>query len=674
MNEAPQNTHQEGASPSGAQALGPGVVLGGVYRIEEKLGDGGLGALYRAVDVRSDTDVALRVLRPELASSPEVVAGLGRQAELSAALDHKNIARTYGMAVEGSTVFLVTEHVSGQSLRDIIDKKREAGKPFSLKGAYNIVAHLCNACGYAHEFTFHGALHPGNVFVNPAGRIKVTEYGIGRTASGLGNVESLLGGQGFLYLAPEMAQTPRAADERADVYAVGVILNELLTGRAPVETFESPSSVRPGLPVEVDQVIGRCMRPVPDERFETIQELKLALMGALEGAAEVPLAGSIDANAASGGAESPDIDIDIDIDEPEAAVVPKPAPAAPARPAATPVPAAPLPAVPALAAPSPVAPPVGAPAVGLVPAAQDDPFGAPAASPGGSGLPGLPSLGGDAFDLGSLISGATGEEDEKYLISKKGLDFGPFGLMEVKRQIAAGDIRPQDMVVEVDTGKRTKVKAHPLLKDFTLEIIRRQEAQRRAQAESATETIERRKKRVLVLGVLVAVGVIGLGVGSIFIYQGIAKKGKGLSARGDEEASYRGSDEDPEGMGGMGGMGGGMRRYRGGGGPTGLDMQLDVTDKFDFAAGGGEGGGSERLDPSVIRSVIDQRKNGVGNCMLSAGARSITVSVQVKGNGSLAYVNTSPKSAASCVRRALAGLRFPKFNGTVTQGSYHLSM
>lgn len=643
MSEAPENSTKPVGEPGAPGDLSHGTVIGSVYAIEDRLGEGGLGPLYRAVDTRSDTVVALRALHPEIAGQAALVRGLQAQVELSSKLDHKNIARIYGMAKEGPLLFLVTEHVSGQSLRDIIDKKRSSGKAFTLKGAYNIVAHLCNALGYAHEITFHGLLHPGNVLVNHAGRIKVSELGIGRTLSGLGNLESLLGGQGYLYVAPELAQNPSAADERADVYAVGVILNELLTGRSPAESFEAPSTVRPGLPVEMDQVIGRCMRPVPDERFDTIQELKLALMGSLEGATEVPDTG---AAAASADVEI-DIDFDVDMDAPAAAGAP------------------PAGAVPGVAGSAP-APGGLAPGLPPVPAAEEDPFGVGAAPAG----PGLALGGGDAFDLDSLISGVAGEEEEKYLISKKGLDFGPFALVEVKRQIASGDIRPQDVVVEVDTGKRTKVKAHPLLKDFTLEVIRRKEAQRRAIAESATETVERRKKRVLLLGVLAAVGVIGLGVSSVFIYRGVSRKSDELAARGDDSASYHGSDDDPEGKPGAGmQVRRGMRR---GGGPTGLDMEVAVTDSFDFAAG--TGGGSERLDAGVIRSVIDQRKNAVGNCMVSAGASSITVTVQVRGNGSLAYVSSNPKAAVGCVRRALAGLRFPTFNGTITTGSYHLSM
>jgi len=629
----------------------PGALIGGTYRIEKRLGEGGLGPLYRAVDERSDAMVALRALAPELTGHPEVAASLRAQIEVAATLQHKNIVRTFGIAAEGELLFVITEHVIGQSLREIMDRKRRSNKPFTLKGAYNIVAHLCNACGYAHETSLHGALNPGNILVNKAGRIKIGEFGYARALSGLGNFESLLGGNGYLYLAPELTQNPAGADGRADVYAIGVILNELITGRSPADSFESPSTVRPGLPVEVDQVIGRCMRPVPDERFESIQMLKLALMGALENVSEAPVSGRVSATAPSPPSGADDIDIDLDMDMDMDMDDESPQPAATSAPVGAP-------GLPADLPPRPVA--------------DEDPF---AAGMGGSGsAAGPPLIGGadDAFDLETLITEAAGEDEDKFLISKKGLDFGPFAVTEIKRQIASGDIAPDDSVVDVDSGKRVKVQAHPLFKEFSQEVIRRREAHRRAEAESATETTEKRKSRVIIIGAVVAAVVVALGVGSVLIYQGITKKKKGMSKRGGAgDSDYIGSDEDPTGMKGKRSRRGRRRGGRSSGGGSGLDMEVAGMDSFNF---GGMHGGQERLSPSVIRSVIDRRKNRVGNCMLNAGAKSINVYVHVKGSGKLGYVGTSPKGAARCVRRALSGLRFPKFNGSVTKGSYYLSM
>jgi len=638
MSDAPPNAPQGGAPASGVSTdIEPGSLIGGTYRVEKRLGEGGLGPLYRAVDERSDAMVALRALAPELAGHPEVAASLRAQIEVASSLKHKNIVKTFGIAAEGELLFVITEHVVGQSLREIMDRKRRSNKPFTLKGAYNIVAHLCNACGYAHETSLHGALNPGNILVNKAGRIKIGEFGYARALSGLGNFESLLGGSGYLYLAPELTQSPASADGRADIYAIGVILNELITGRSPAEGFESPSTVRPGLPVEVDQVIGRCMRPVPDERFESIQMLKLALMGALEDVSEAPSSGRVGGPAAASAGD--DIDIDIDFDS-------EPAPSAASTPSGAP------------GLPADLPPP---------PVAEDDPF----ATGVGGGEGGPPLIGGadDAFDLETLITEAAGEDEDKYLVSKKGLDFGPFAVTEIKRQIASGEILPDDSVVDIDSGKRVKIKVHPLFKEFTQEVVRRREAQRRALAESATETTEKRKSRVMLIVGIVAVSVIALGVGSVLIYQGITRKKKGMSKRGgDGDSDYIGSAEDPTGM-----KRRRRRRRRRGGrsGGTGLDMEVAGMDSFNF---GGMHGGQERLSPSVIRSIIDRRKNRVGNCMISAGAKSIRVIVHVRGNGKLGYVGTSPKGAAGCVRRALSGLRFPKFNGSVTKGSYYLSM
>lgn len=642
MSDAPPDAPEGGAAVVSTD-MEPGALIGGTYRIEKRLGEGGLGPLYRAVDERSDAMVALRALVPELTGHPEVAASLRAQIEVASSLKHKNIVKTFGIAAEGELLFVITEHVVGQSLREIMDRKRRSNKPFTLKGAYNIVAHLCNACGYAHETSLHGALNPGNILVNKAGRIKIGEFGYARALSGLGNFESMLGGNGYLYLAPELTQNPSAADGRADIYAIGVILNELITGRSPAESFESPSTVRPGLPVEVDQVIGRCMRPVPDERFESIQMLKLALMGALEDVSEAPASGRVKAPAAAPAGDDIDIDIDMDLDDDDDVS----APVATAIPLGTP------------GLPSDLPPP---------PVDDADPFAAGMDS--GAGAP--PLIGGadDAFDLETLITEAAGEDEDKYLISKKGLDFGPFAVTEIKRQIASSDIMPDDSVVDVDSGKRVKIKSHPLFKDFTQEVVRRREAQRRALAESATETTEKRKSRVMLIGGVVAAAVVALGVGSVLIYQGITKEKKGMSKRGGEGDDYIGSDEDPTGM-KKKGRRGRRRRGRGGRGSYGLDMEVAGMDSFNF---GGMHGGQERLSPSVIRSTIDRRKNRVGNCMVNAGAKSIKVYVHVKGSGRLGYVGTSPKGAAGCVRRALSGLRFPKFNGSVTKGSYYLSM
>src|SRR5262249_46578591 len=165
---------------------------------------------------------------------------------------------------------------------ELIDQKNSQQKAFSLKGAYNVVAHIANGLAYAHQSLYHGALSPANVLVNKAGRVKMTEFGIARTLPAFTQFQAQLAAGDFYCMAPELTQAPEAADRRADIYSVGVILFELLTGRAPSDTFEMPSAVRPDLPRGLDHVFEKCCRPSPDERYMSSEELKQALFLAVE--------------------------------------------------------------------------------------------------------------------------------------------------------------------------------------------------------------------------------------------------------------------------------------------------------------------------------------------------------------------------------------------------------
>src|SRR5947209_1388374 len=195
------------------------------------------------------------------------------------------VAATYGLfgAQVGAdpVAYLACEFVDGQTLRDMLEKKRASGRAFSLKGAYNVIAHLCNALVYAHGATVHGALTPDSVMVNSAGRVKLTDFGLARTLKPLDNFRAQVAAGTMAALAPEMMSAPESADARADIYSVGVILFELLTGRTPADSFERPSVAAPGVPPSVDPVVEMCLRPVPEERYADAQALKESLQQAL---------------------------------------------------------------------------------------------------------------------------------------------------------------------------------------------------------------------------------------------------------------------------------------------------------------------------------------------------------------------------------------------------------
>src|SRR5260370_10711335 len=267
------------------QRVQAGVQLNERYEIEELIGRGPYGESYRARDLASSQLVCIRALDPQLVGDAATMERLSSAIQAASRPDHKNIAATYGLfgpqVGADPVAYLACEFVDGQSLREMLEKKRASGRAFSLKGAYNVVAHLCNALVYAHGATVHGALTPDSVMVNSAGRVKLTDFGLARTLKPLDNFRAQVAAGTMAALAPEMMTSPAAADARADLYSVGVILFELLTGRTPADSFERPSVAAPGVPAAVDPIVETCMRPVPDERYADAQALKEGLQTAL---------------------------------------------------------------------------------------------------------------------------------------------------------------------------------------------------------------------------------------------------------------------------------------------------------------------------------------------------------------------------------------------------------
>src|SRR5439155_8868703 len=139
----------------------------------------------------------------------------------------------------------------GVSLKQMLERKLKGGRGFSLKGAYNVAAHVCNALEYAHGAQIHGLLSAETVVVNPAGRVKVTDFGLGRALAPLERFRAQLPPSARACVDPELARAPESADRRADVYSLGVLLFELLTGQTPAD-HRGASEIHPGLPRALD--------------------------------------------------------------------------------------------------------------------------------------------------------------------------------------------------------------------------------------------------------------------------------------------------------------------------------------------------------------------------------------------------------------------------------------
>ncbi|MGW0467316.1 Stk1 family PASTA domain-containing Ser/Thr kinase [Streptomyces sp. NPDC003027] len=262
-------------SPSGWEDPIVGQLLDGRYRVDARVAVGGMATVYRAVDTRLDRVLALKVMHPALAADAVFVERFIREAKSVARLSHPNVVGVFDQSADGAYVYLAMEYVAGCTLRDVL-RERGALQP---RAALDILEPVLAALGAAHRAGFvHRDMKPENVLIGDDGRVKVADFGLVRAVgSATDTTGSVLGT--VSYLAPEQIEHG-TADTRADVYACGVVLYEMLTGGKPHDgdtpaqvlyrhlntDVPAPSAEVPGLALELDELVASATARNPDVR------------------------------------------------------------------------------------------------------------------------------------------------------------------------------------------------------------------------------------------------------------------------------------------------------------------------------------------------------------------------------------------------------------------------
>jgi serine/threonine protein kinase len=267
--------------------LTTGSTFAGRYHIVEELGKGGMGRVYRAVDKKLNEEVALKLIRPEIARDERTLERFQNELKIARKISHRHVGRMYELMEEKGVHFITMEYVAGQDLRGLI---RQTGQ-LTARKAISITTQVLGGLAEAHRLgVVHRDLKPSNIIVDREGSARIIDFGIARAAAtkGMTGAGAIIGTPE--YMSPEQVEG-KPADLRADLYALGVILFEMVTGRPPFEGETplavavmhktdpppDPRALAPQIPAELGRVILRSLEKDRDKRYQSSEEFLTAL-------------------------------------------------------------------------------------------------------------------------------------------------------------------------------------------------------------------------------------------------------------------------------------------------------------------------------------------------------------------------------------------------------------
>jgi predicted Ser/Thr protein kinase len=280
----PAQRRGHGMMPEGTRRTG--VQLLGRYEVEERLGEGSVATVFRGRDRVLDRTVAVLVLLPGLAKDASYGERFQREARVAASLNHPNIVSVFDFGAEGDLHYFVTEYIHGRNLKSLLHEEGQ----LQPDRAVEIAKSVCAALSFAHR---HGIVHrdidPSNIMITLSGEVKVMGFGVARRTASESLTQTATVPGTAAYFSPEQTQG-NPVDTRSDIYSLGVVLYEMLTGQVPFtgdsltiaykhvrEEPVPPSKIAPWMPPNLDAVVMKALAKTPAERFQTAEELSYAL-------------------------------------------------------------------------------------------------------------------------------------------------------------------------------------------------------------------------------------------------------------------------------------------------------------------------------------------------------------------------------------------------------------
>jgi serine/threonine protein kinase/tetratricopeptide (TPR) repeat protein len=260
-----------------------GTLFARRFEVIEELGKGGMGKVYRVFDKKVEEEVALKLVKPEIAADREVIDRFRNELKLSRKISHRNVSRMYDLGDEEGTYYITMEYVPGEDLKSFIHRSRQ----LNTGTAVSIARQVAEGLAEAHRLGIvHRDLKPSNIMIDKEGSAKIMDFGIARSLAGQG-----ITGAGTMigtpeYMSPEQVEG-KDVDQRSDIYSLGVVLYEMVTGRRPFggdtplsvahkqkyEAPEDPGQLNAQIPDDLSRLILRCLEKDKEERYQSAEEL-----------------------------------------------------------------------------------------------------------------------------------------------------------------------------------------------------------------------------------------------------------------------------------------------------------------------------------------------------------------------------------------------------------------